>query len=141
MAPTYRHGRSASFWLDSTANTLVNLSSGLDDVSISRGMDPAEVTTFGDNDRSHIVGLRGATISCSGSFSSTHAEVLDGVFNDATSTSYSFEYSPDGSTATGRHLLKGESVMTSLEYGSPVDDKVAMSFELLITGAVTSTNH
>lgn len=141
MAPTYRHGKGTGFFLDSTAGSLVNFSSGLDDVSISREADTPEVTSFGDNDRNYIFGLRGATISCSGHFSSTHAEVLDGVFNDATSTTYSFELNPDGSTAAGRHLLKGECLMTSLEYGSPVDDKVSMSFELLVTGAVTSTNN
>lgn len=136
---TFRHGKGASFELDSTAGTLVNLSSGLDDVTLSRDMSPAEVTTFGDNDRNHIGGLRGATISCSGHFSSTHANVLDGVFNDATSTSYTFKYNPE-STASGRHTLTGESLMTSLEYGSPVDDKVGMSFNLIVTGVVTSTN-
>jgi hypothetical protein len=141
MAPSFRHGKGTNFKLDSTAGSLVNLSSGLDDVSFSRDLDTAEVTTFGDSDRSYIPGLKGATISCSGHFASTYAEVLDGVLNDATSTSYSFEYSPDGSTAAGRHLLLGECLMTSLEYQSPVDDKVSMSFELLITGAVTSTNH
>ncbi len=141
MAPSFRHGKGTKFFLDSTAGSLVNFSSGLDDLTISRDMDPAEVTTFGDNDKNYIVGLRGATISCSGHFSSTHAEVLDGVFNDATSTSYSFELNPDGTTGAGTHLLKGEVVMTSLEYGSPVDDKVSMSFDLLVTGAVTSTNN
>lgn len=110
-------------------------------MTLSRSLDPADVTTFGDNDKNYIPGLRGATLSMSGVFSSTHAEVLDGVFADATSTSYSFEYSPDGSTATGRHLLKGELVPTSLEYGASVGDAVNMSAEFIITGAVTSTNH
>lgn len=136
---TFRHGKGASFELDSTANTLVNLSSGIDDVSLSRSMDTAEVTTFGDNWRNFIVGLRGATISVSGHFSSTHANVLDGVFADATSTSYTFKYNPE-STAAGSHTLTGECLMTSLEYTASVDDKVGMSFELLVTGAVTSTN-
>lgn len=141
MAPNFRHGRNARFFLDSTANTLVNLSSGLDEASISRSMDPAEVTSFGDVDRNYIPGLRGATISCSGHFSSTHAEILDGIFTDPTSTTYTFELNPDGSTGAGTHLLKGECIMTSLEYGVSVGDKVGMSFELLVTGAVTSTNN
>lgn len=136
---TFRHGKGASFELDSTANSLVNLSSGIDDVTISRSMDAAEVTTFGDNNRAFIKGLMGATISVSGHFSSTHANVLDGVFNDATSTSYTFKFCPE-STAAGSHTLTGESLMTSLEYGASVDGKVGLSFDLLVTGAVTSTN-
>ena len=135
-----KHGKSAQFSLDSTSGTLVTLSSGLDNISISRARDNAEVTNFGDNDRNYILGLKGGTISISGQWSSTHAEVLDGVFNSTTSTTQSFEYSPS-STASGNHLLKGECLMTSLEYAVPVDDKVALSAELQITGAVTSTNH
>jgi len=41
----------------------------------------------------------------------------------------------------GRHLLKGESFLTSLEYAAPVGDKVLLSGELTVSGAVTSTNH
>lgn len=140
MAPVFRHGKGANFWLDNAAGSLIGLSSGVDDVTISRSLDTAEVTTFGDNDKNYIPGLRGATISVSGHFASTYAEILDALLG-LSSASLSFEYSPDGSTAAARHLLKGECWMTGLEYGSPVSDKVGMSFDLLVTGAVTSTNH
>ena len=141
MSVTPRHGKSASIWIDSTAGTLINFSSGVRSMTLPRSMDTPEVTTFGDNDRNYIVGLRGAELSFDGVFSSTHAEVLDGIFGDATSTSYSFEFSPDGSTAAGRHLLKGELVPASLEYGASFDDAVAMSVSWTVTGAITSTNH
>lgn len=140
MAPVFRHGKGGNLKLDSTAGTLVDFSSGLDSASIDRSMDPAEVTTFGDSDKNYIPGLRGATISCSGHFSSTHAVVLDGIFADAAEDTKSFEWSPE-STSAGRHLLIGECFMTSLNYELPVGDKVGMSFDLLVTGAVTSTNH
>lgn len=138
---SFRHGKGSDFKLDSTAGSLVDFSNAVDDVSFNRSMDPAEVTAFGNDNRAYIKGLMGATISVSGHFDSTHAVVLDGVFNDATSTSYSVEISLDGSTAAGRHLFTAETLMTSLEYTGSVDDKVGMSFELLVTGAVTSTNH
>lgn len=110
-------------------------------MTLSRSADVPEVTVYGNSDRKFISGLRGAEISIDGIFSSTHAEVLDGVFADATSTSYSFELNPDGSTAAGRHLLKGECLLTKLDYGVPFDDAVSMSLTLLVTGAVTSTNN
>ena len=141
MAVAPRHGRGSQLALDSTAGSLVNFSSGLDEMSLSRDIDMAEITTFGDNDKSYIPGLRGAEISASGLFSSTHAEVLDGVFGRNSTATLSWEFSPDGSTAAGRHLLKGEAFLTSIEYTAPVGDKVGMSLGLTITGAVTSTNH
>lgn len=140
MAPTFRHGKGANFKLDNASGSLTNFSSGVDDVSISRSVDMAETTTYGDNDKTYIPGLRGATISVSGHFASTYAEILDALLG-LSSASLSFEYSPDGSTAAGRHLLLGECWVTGLEYGAPVSGKVNMSFDVLITGAVTSTNH
>lgn len=140
MAPTFRHGKGASLWLDNAAASLTQFSSGIDEVTLSRSVDMAETTTYGDNDKVFIPGLRGATISVSGHFASTYAEILDALLGLSSAT-LSFEYSPDGSTAAGRHLLKGECWVTSLEYSAPVGDKVSMGFELLISGAVTSTNH
>ena len=120
---------------------MVNFSSGLTEYTLSRDLDTADITSFGDNDKSFIPGLRGATISCSGNFSSTHAEVLDGVFGRNSTATLSVEINPDGSTAAGRHLLKAETFITSLEYGVPHDDKVTMKFDLLCSGSVTSTNN
>lgn len=138
----FRHGKGSDLKLDSTAGSLVDFSNAIDDASFDRDMNPAEVTAFGDNDRVYIKGLRGATLSCSGHFDSTHAVVLDGIFADADDTAtYTIELSLDGSTAAGRHLFTAETIMTNLEYTGNVDDKVSMSFDLLITGAVTSTNH
>lgn len=137
----FRHGKGSDFKLDSTAGALVDFSNAIDDVSLSRDMSPAEVTAFGNDNRAYIKGLMGATISVSGHFDSTHAVVLDGVFNDSEQTTYSMELSLDGSTAAGRHLFKAETLMTSLEYTGNVDDKVGMAFELIVSGPTTSTNH
>ena len=141
MAVTPRHGQTSQLAIDSTAGSLVTFSSGIDNASLSMSMDAAEVTTFKDLWKTHIVGLRGATLSFSGPFSSTHAEIYDGIMGSTTSTSQSWELSPDGSTASGRHLLKGEGILTTLEYTAPVDGRSEVSGEFLITGADTSTNH
>ena len=141
MAVAARHGKGTAFSLDSTAGSLVLMSSGLDNVSFSRSLDTAEITSFQDNDRTYLPGLRGAEISLSGMFSSTHAEVLDGIIGRNSTSTMSFEYSPDGSTAAGRHLLKGECFVTSLDYSAAVDSRVELSASLMISGAVTSTNH
>lgn len=140
MAVTPRHGKDVNFKLANTAGTLVNLSSGITEFSIDRSLDAPDVTTLGDNDRNYLAGgLRDATISFSGIFSSTHAEVLDALFGH--STAPTFELSPDGSTAVGRHLLKGSGILTGLNYQGSVGDAVKFACEYQITGAVTSTNH
>src|SRR3990172_2356682 len=102
MAVAPRHGKGTQFSIDSTGGSLVGMSSGLTECGLSRELDMADITSFGDNDKSYIPGLRGATLSASGQFSSTHAEVLDGVFGRNSTATMSWEFSPDGSTATGR---------------------------------------
>lgn len=141
MAPSPRHGKGSQLSIDSTAGSLVTFSSGFNEATLSRSMDTAEITTFGDNDRVYLPGLRGAELSFGGLFSSTHAEVLDGIFGRNSTATMSWEFSPDGSTAAGRHLLKGEAFLTSLDYGASVDDAVSLSGTLTVSGAVTSTNH
>lgn len=127
--------------MDSTAGSLVNLSSGITEMTCSRSLDTADITTYGDNDRSYLPGLRGAEFSFSGNFSSTHAEVLDGVFGRNSTATVTVEFNPDGSTAAGRHLLRAECFLTGLDYGASVDDKVTMSGSLLASGVLTSTNN
>ena len=137
MAPTFRHGKSASITITNVSAAVINYSSGVNSVTFSRSADTADVTHFGQNDKNFIPGLRGATLSLSGMFSSTHAKQLDAMLGSTTGGA--FVYGPE-STTSGRRKFSGASVMTSLKYDAPVGDKVALSADFLITGAVLSTN-
>lgn len=137
MAIVNRHGKSAYFSVTDASGTAFALSSGLNDMGLDRVLDTAEVTTFGENDRTYLVGLRGATFNFSGNFNSTQATRLDGMLGH--STAATCVYGPGGNT-TGFHSYEFSANLTSLSVGSPVGDKVSMSGALQITGAVTSTN-
>ncbi len=137
MAPTFRHGKNAFFSITSATAGVVNLSSGLDDLKFSRKMSPAKVTHFGNNDEAYIVGLRDATITFTGIFSSTHAKKLDALIGSTSGGA--FVYGPE-STATTRRKFTGSSWLTGLDYEAPVGDKVKLSGALQVTGAITSTN-
>jgi len=102
-------------------------------VDFSRDVDNPEVTTFGDDDREYIVGLRGATISISGFWDAT----LDGVLGQVVgaSTSLDFEYGPQGSTV-GDVKYSGSCIMNSYAPSSPVDGPASWSADFVITGAV-----
>lgn len=137
MAPTFRHGKGGFFSITSATAGTVNLSSGLVDVKLSRKMNPAKVTHFGQNDENYIVGLRDATLSISGIFSSTHAKKLDALIGSTSGGTWIF--GPE-STASGRRKFTGSSWVTSLDYDAPVGDAVKLNFNLQVTGAITSTN-
>ena len=97
------HGKSATFKLDNSSGTLVDYSTYLNDVSLSRSIETAETTTFNvsGSAKTYIVGLTDATFSISGLFDSAADATLAGVLGFA--TALDFEYGPAGSTA-GRYF-------------------------------------
>lgn len=136
MAPVFRHGKSAFLSMSDTGGTTFTLSSGGDDASLNSNVETADVTTFGDNDRNYIAGLRNHDISFSGHFATTHEEKLRGMLGNSTATN--FVFGPHGNT-TGYTKLTGAAHMTQLSIGAPVGDKVSVSMSFQITGAVSST--
>lgn len=135
MAPTFKHGKGSFLSLAITGST-VNLSSGLDDVTFTRNADTAEITTYGDNDRSYLVGLRDATANFSGHWSSTHETFLNARLGST--TALTMKFGPGGNASGARQYQAGV-ILTSLEVGAPVGDKVSLSGTIQVSGAVTST--
>lgn len=141
--PTYAHGKGSYFALStattktSTAATYINYSSGLEDVSLPRSVDTAEVTNFGSaGDKAFIAGLRSGTISVSGIWASTYEEKI--VTALGSSKSVAFSFGPAGNAA-GRRRERGKAIVTGYEVGASVGDKVTMKIDLTITGPVAST--
>lgn len=134
----FGHGKSAVFKLDDSGGTLRDLSSYLNDVSLSRSIESAETTTFGvtGSAKTYIVGLSDGTFSISGLFDATADGYLAGVLGQA--ATLSFEYGPLGSTAS---MIKytGECIMTSYDVSASVGDAVQASADFQVTAAITRT--
>jgi len=130
------HGKSAVFKLDNSSGSLVDYSSYLNDVSLSRSIEAAETTTFGvsGSAKTYIVGLTDGTFSVSGLFDATADGTLAGVLGQ--SATLSFEYGPAGSTA-GLVKYTGECIMTSYDVSASVGDAVQASADFQVTGAIT----
>jgi len=122
------HGKDATLSIDGT-----DISAYTDNVSFSRDVDTAETTAFGDDDKTYIAGLEGATMNCSGSYDnggSASDATLHGAFDGA---SVAWSYSPDGGTVT----YSGNAFITNYTVNAPVGDKVSWSASLIVTGAVS----
>lgn len=132
--PTFRHGKSTVFKVDNNAGTLTDISNTLTDVSFPQSVDTAETSTFGSSAKSYVVGLSDATFSISGNFDATVDAHLAGILGQAASVS--FEYGPEGSTATYVKYT-GECYLTSYEKSGAIGDVVTYSAEFQVTGAVT----
>lgn len=132
------HGKGAVFSLDDSSGSLRALTSYVNSVSFSRDVDTAETTTFGDDDKEYIVGLRGAELSIEGNYDSAASTgpdtVIPGTLGSATALDW--EYGPEGS-ASGKTKYSGTGFVTAYETSAEIGDKVGFSASIQITGAVT----
>jgi hypothetical protein len=136
MAPTFRHGKGGYLSLSDTAGTTFVLSSGLNDCSLQTAADMADVTTFGDNDRVYVPGLRNHTGSFSGLMASTHEEKLRGMIGNSTASN--FAYGPQGNT-TGYPKLTGALWVNQYTVSGGIGDASQISGSFQVNGAVAST--
>lgn len=123
----------------STYNDII----GLNDASLSLGGTVLDDTEFINNAgyRSQFYGLRDATVSLSGDFSTTTAdhqeEFLHAWLQDSTGEGYSqlqVQYYPDKG---GSYSLEIPVVVSSLDISGSVDDKQTISIELTSDGSIT----
>ena len=136
MAPSFRGARNGFLSITSATAGTVNMSSGIDNVQLSRSVADLVVTTFGDNDVVRIAGLRDASITVSGHFASTYEEKLSALLGHSTTTSWI--YGPE-STSNTRRKLSGSAILTDFTIGGSVDGKVDMSGTLACSGTITAT--
>jgi hypothetical protein len=127
---TFRHGKRTAVFLNGT-----DMSPFLNDATTTQEIETAETTTFGDDDKTYIVGLGDGTISTSGMFDST-AGASDAVITGALGQDdNTFTVLPDGKTVGARAVL-ANGQLTSYEVSSPVGDVVAISAEVQADGGL-----
>jgi hypothetical protein len=117
------HGSNATLSIDGNAVTAYCDSQSLDQV-----VDLAETTVFGNDDKTSIAGLKGATISIGGHWDPT----LDGYMDAADDgASVLFDCSPDGAVN-----YTGSCFITNYTWTAGVSDRVTWSANFTVTGAV-----
>lgn len=134
------HGKKSVFKIDNVAGTLTDISAFCEEVSLSRDIETAEVTTFGNDSKAYITGLTDATVSISGKFDAGSASAVDTVLSaligSASTVSWAYRVNSASTSATNPEY-QGEAIMTSYEVSGSVGDAVTFSAELQCTGAIT----
>lgn len=134
------HGKKSVFKIDDVSGNLIDISAYCEEVSLPRSIETAETTTFGNDDKTYITGLRDATVSISGKFDAASASavdaVLSGVLGSASTVSWAFRTS-SASTSSTNPEYQGEGILTSYEITGSVGDAVTFSAELQCSGAIT----
>jgi hypothetical protein len=133
------HGKNAYIQIDNSAGTLTSITSISNEISFSQSIETAETTVFGNSAKTYITGLNDATISVSGLFDATSADVIEGTIAAliaGTNASATLVFGPEGN-GSGKKKYTQETIVTSYEIGAPVGDVVSLSVEFQRTGATT----
>ena len=133
------HGKGAAFSIDNAAGSLTDISTYVDEVSFPQTVETGETTTFQQNSKTYIVGLRDSTLSVSGKVDPA-ADLIISALIDALSAgslaTASWEFGPAGSAASAIKYT-GEALVTGYDLSTPVGDVVTFSLDLQVTGDVT----
>ena len=136
----YRAGKNAFVLLDGVAGTGVDISAYADSFSFDQPVDTHDVTTFGANAKSFVVGLTdGGAPSLSGPLDVALGTFVAGLkaAQAAGSASSTLVWGPGGSVA-GQIRQTAEVWVTSYNVSTSVSGRVEYSCSLQVTGAVTN---
>lgn len=133
------HGKNATFQLDNSGGSLIDLSAYFNTSALQRAIDAAETTVYTKGNRTYIPGLAGARIPIGGHWDPTLDAHMEGVLAAeiaGTLVTASFEFGPAGSTS-GNIKYTGECILISYDIPTPNDGLVDWSGELQVTDAIT----
>lgn len=132
------HGKDSYFALeDSAATTLRDIGVFCDSIVLDRDVDMADTTTIGQESKTWLPGLDGATISLGGKWDSVATTGPDVVLSGdlATKARVGFSYGPEGN-ATGKVRYAGECYVNKYQVSSPLEGIVKFSATITVDGAV-----
>jgi hypothetical protein len=129
--PTFRHGKKTAVLFGD-----YNLSSYLNEASMSSSSETSETTAFGDDAKTYITSLKDATVSLSGMF---EGEVNDSTLNNAlTNTDSTLVTICTTGLVAGEPCFFGVTRSNSYEISSPVADVVTVTSDLQLDGGINA---
>ncbi len=139
MAVNRHASKDVDFQLDDALGTLRFLT-GISEINGLPGpKDHIEATAIGDDGWEHVESLERGEFSITGWYDTTSDTgtkvVLSGI-RAASNWEGSFEYGPQGNTATNEKI-SGEAVMTNLEYNSRLSEVVGVRATFRVAGTIT----
>ena len=123
----FKSGKDSFFSVDGT-----DISSYVNQLSLSRDVNTLETTNFGSDQATFVVGVEGLSISGSATFDATADGVMAGLFDGSV---VAFEYRPNNTSSQPKYT--GNALVTNYTIDSSATDLVSISFSLIVSGAVT----
>lgn len=127
------HGKKGKFKIKDVGGTLRDISEYLTSAGLARDVDLAETSGLGQDDKTFVAGLRGATQPIDGSWDPTIDGYLSGLLGVE---SAEFQYFPAGE-GTGNVKYSGACFLASYESNSDIGSAGKITGSFTVNGAVT----
>ena len=128
--------------IDNAAGSLTDITSYLSSASLRAVQDTIEDTSLGDEERSYLFGLAGASVPLSGMVNTTTDAIFGPLVGNRTTATKTLEYRayPTNSTGSVGRFYNGEVLLTSVEYSGSVNSLETFSTEAVFDGLVNRTS-
>lgn len=121
--------------MDSSTGVLKDITSYLSSASIRSVQDTIEDTGMGDEERSYLFGLAGASAPLAGMINTTTDDIFGPLIGNRTTATKTLQY-----TAYSGRVYRGEVLVTSVEYSGSTNSLETFSSEATFDGAITRTS-
>ena len=128
----FLHGKNITVLANDT-----NLSSFLNDASVTYNAETAETTAFGDSAKTYIIGLSDGTISLSGMYEGSATGFDTAITSALTSSNEVTTSIFYGTPAAGVRTSMAGGLINSYDISTPVGDVVSASLDIQVDGGVT----
>jgi len=121
--------------IDSSTGKIKDISSSVNSMALSAAFSILEDSAMGDEERTYLPGLAGATVDLSGFLNTTTDDIFGPLVGNRTSVTKTVEFTP----YSGQYL-QGEVYPTSVGISGSPDSLEVWSASLTFNGSVHRTN-
>ena len=124
-----------AFHIDNAAGTLTAITGSVNSQALSAAMSVLEDTAMGDEERTYLPGLAGATLDVNGFLNTTTDGIFGPLVGNRTSKTKTVQF-----TAHAARFYTGEVLPTAVGISGSPDSLEVWSASLTFDGAVTRTS-
>ena len=127
-------GKDVAIKLDNASAAITDITAHLNSASISAIQSILEDTALGDDEKTYVHGVAGATASIGGFYNPTTEAIFGPLVGNRTSLTKTFEYSPYAS-----RFYNGEVLISNVQVSGAPDSLETFSADMTFTGAINRT--
>lgn len=121
--------------LDNAAGTLTDITAYITSETLSGSQDTIEDSSMADEEKSYLAGMAGATLSLSGIVNSTTDAIFAPLLGNRTTATKTYQRA-----ATTNLVLRGEFLITGIEYSGSNNSLQTFSFSAIADGVMIKTS-